>query len=732
MQLEENHALFGLDATPRIVAVELLGDDQVKVYRRAEDGVGTVAEQTPLAPFLWLAGEQAGIVSEPLAGGLPYDRLVHCTGWAHFTRLRAQLRDSGVTHFAFTDPVQQYLTASGRTLFKGLEFSALRRWQISLQTNPDPSHLASLAVSDETGWEELLVVDPDDAERSERDVLTRFGSLLRDRDPDVLEGHHIFKTILPYLVARARVHRLKLDWGRDGSPPKSRASRVQIAERTINYPKFQVHGRHVADTYLLVQFYDIGTRELESFELADVARHFGLSGGGGEAPVERSYLSGPELAAAYRQDPERFAAHALADLRETGAISNLLSRSYFTQAQIFPYNYQEIIVRGNATRIDALFLREYYRRRHSLPELPEARAFEGGYTDVFVTGVARDVWHCDVASLYPSVMLRYQIFPANDRLEIFRGLLADLRKFRLEAKSKMRASSGQPTRAQEYQSWNALQNVFKILINSFYGYLGFSQGHFADYDAAARVTETGRDLLKRLVAWLNAHGSKVIEIDTDGIYFVPAAETNLGELQAGLGEVLPDGIDIEFDARYPAMFSYKAKNYALLQEDGQLILKGGALKSRGLEKFQRQYLERMIRLLLEGRREMVPALRAEFEKAIRERRWPIEFLAKTDTLQDSIGQYQKKVAASARNRSAAYELAARDGRGFQPGDQIRYYITGTKKNVSSYENARLTQDWQPGARDENVEYYVSKLDELARKYEEFTGSLNPSAQGELF
>jgi DNA polymerase I len=733
MQLEENHALFGLDATPRIVAVELLGDDQVQVYRRAEDGAGTVAEQAALAPFLWLAGEKTGIASESLAGGLPYDRLVHCEGWAHFARLRTQLRDGGAPHFAFTDPVQQYLTASGRTLFKGLDFSALRRWQISLQVYAAASagHLASLAVSDQTGWEEHLVVDPDDAERSERNVLARFGSLLRERDPDVLEGHHIFKTILPYLVARARVHRLRLDWGRDGSPLKSRASRVQIAERTISYPKFQVHGRHVVDTYLLVQFYDIGTRELESFELADVARHFGLAGGGGDA-AERAYLSGAEIAAAYRDEPTRFAAHALADLRETRAISNLLSRSYFTQAQIFPYNYQEIIVRGNATRIDALFLREYYRRRHSLPELPEARAFEGGYTDVFVTGVARDVWHCDVASLYPSVMLCYQIFPANDRLEIFRGLLADLRKFRLEAKVKMRASAGQPARAQEYQSWNALQNVFKILINSFYGYLGFSQGHFADYDAAARVTETGRDLLKRLVAWLNAHGSTVIEIDTDGIYFVPPADTNLGDLQRGLGEVLPDGIEIEFDARYPAMFSYKAKNYALLQKDGQLILKGGALKSRGLEKFQRQYLERMIRLLLEGRREMVPALRAEFEKAIRERRWPIEFLAKTDTLQDSIGQYQKKVAASARNRSAAYELAARDSRGYQPGDQIRYYITGTRKNVSSYESARLTQDWLPNARDENIEYYVSKLDELARKYEEFTGSLSTSAQGELF
>jgi len=51
--------------------------------------------------------------------------------------------------------------------------------------------------------------------------------------------------------------------------------------------------------------------------------------------------------------------------------------SYFIQAQIFPYNYQDVIIRGNATRINALFLREYFRQRHSIPELPMVRAFEG-------------------------------------------------------------------------------------------------------------------------------------------------------------------------------------------------------------------------------------------------------------------------------------------------------------------------------------------------------------------
>ena len=47
-------------------------------------------------------------------------------------------------------------------------------------------------------------------------------------------------------------------------------------------------------------------------------------------------------------------------------------------------------------------------------------------------------------------------------------------------------------------------------------------------------------------------------------------------------------------------------------------------------------------------------------------------LAKTDTIQDSLDQYSKKIGAGGRNRSAAYELALRSTKKYQPGDQIKY------------------------------------------------------------
>ncbi|HEV2045857.1 MAG TPA: DNA polymerase domain-containing protein [Chthoniobacterales bacterium] len=728
MDFEKNTMLFGADPTPRIVAIELGDTGTVKVYRREKDGA-TVAEVEPFHPFVWADSDvvDLGIEAEKLAGDLKYGWRVTVDIWKELIALRNGLKNAGRDFFAFTDPVQHYLTATGRTLFKGLPFEELKRLQLEVLSFEEPvagvadagpaDHIMSIALSDNSGWEELIVVDPKNVEESEHAAIKRLTNLIKERDPDVIEGHNLFRFDLPYLVARAKKAKTKLDWGRSGGFLRSRPSRLQIAEKTIDYPKFTIDGRHFVDTFLLAQFYDVGMRTLSGFERLDVARHFGFCDS-----EELSALTGKELQRAYIDNDERFRERALCAVRETRAVADLLSPSYFIQAQIFPYNYQDVIVRGNATRINALLLREYFRQRHSIPEMPMVRGFEGGYTDIFFTGVARNVWHCDVASLYPSIMLAFDCFPNTDRLQIFRHLLTDLRQFRLEAKAQMRAAKN----PKEQRYFHALQNTFKILINSFYGYLGFAQGNFADFDAAARVTQIGRDLLKKMIDWLNAQGAQAIEVDTDGIYFVPPEKIDIDELRKGLAKELPPGIEVEFDEQFDAMFSYKAKNYALLTKEGEVIIKGGALKSRGLEKFQRVFLEEMIRLLMQGKPEAITKLREKFEQSIRKQEWNIDMLMKTDTLQDSLEKYRQKIAGSARNRAAAYELALASGRNYRPGDQISYYIKATPKKVAAYEAAKLASEFDLKNRDENVDYYIAKLDELVKKF----SSMVPAAEQE--
>ena len=769
MAFEDNELLFGADKTPRIVAIELGETGTVRVYRREKNG-STAVDVEPFHPFVWTDGDITDLGLEnaqKLAGDLKYNWLVTVDSWKELIALRNGLKKAGRTFFALSDPVQHYLSATGRTLFKQLPFEELKRMQLEVISPAGESDLAeasqnpiaSMVLSDNSGWEELIVVDPAKPEESEHDAIKQLTATIKERDPDVIEGHNLFRFDLPYLVARARKTKAKLDWGRSGGFLRSRPSRLQIAEKTIDYPKFQIDGRHFVDTFLLAQFYDVGMRTLTGFERVDVAQHFGFCDS-----AELSGLTGKELQRAYLNIDDRFRRRALCAVRETRAVAELLSPSYFIQAQIFPYNYQDVIVRGNATRINALFLREYLRQRHSIPEMPMAMSFEGGFTAIYFTGVARNVWHCDVASLYPSIMLQFDCFPATDQLQIFRHLLTDLRKFRLEAKGQMQAADKESNR-RHWHHLHALQNTFKILINSFYGYLGFAQGHFADFDAAARVTQIGRDLLQKMIAWLNERGAQVIEVDTDGIYFVPpngahhvaaleanaspartvsrakrkanAADTaattgnQIDELRKGLAKELPSGIEVEFDEQFDAMFSYKAKNYALLTRSGDVIIKGGALKSRGLERFQRMFLEEMIKRIMEGKGEEIGHLRHQFEKRIRNREMPIEMLMKTDTLQDSLEKYRAKIAGSARNRAAAYELALASGRNYKPGDQISYYIKATPKKVAAYEAAKLASEFDPQNRDENTDYYIAKLDDLVKKFGGITAEASAAKQESL-
>ncbi|GAB4257469.1 MAG: DNA polymerase domain-containing protein [Deferrisomatales bacterium] len=738
----DNPALFGADPKQGIVAVEVVGDDRVQLYVRA--GREVAVEEDRFEPFLFLEdrtllGDRGGPARlEPLEGPWDYRWVAFFPGWRalrgalrHLGRVTGQAPGVPDGPFYFlSDPVQQYLTLTGRTLYKGMGFDDLVRLQVDIETAVSPGYefpnaqregdrITLVSLSDSSGWEASLRGDRLD----EPSMLRELGRIVRERDPDAIEGHNLFHFDLPYLEARAARYGLRLEWGRDGSPVRARASRFTAAERAIHYRRYDVHGRHVIDTLFLVQLYDVGTRELESFGLKEVARHLGV------APEDRTYVERARIPELFEKDPDTLVAYGLDDVRETREISRVLGQSHFYQTQMFPLSHQNTVVRGTATRIDALFLREYLRRRRAVPRPPEPVAFPGGYTDLFETGVVGPVVNCDVQSLYPSVMLAFGVRPARDDLEVFPRLLADLTRWRLEAKARARAA---PPGQRAF--FDALQGTFKVLVNSFYGYLAFGLGHFADFEAAARVTAEGRRLIRHIVAELRRRGARPVEVDTDGVYFVPPGSVRGSEAEeafvAQVSETLPQGIRLEAAGRYRAMFSYKVKNYVLLPYDGQLIVKGSGLRSRGIEKFQRVFLEEMFRAVLEGRPEQVARIKERFLDDLRAHRWTPEWFAKTETLHDTLEVYRQKRARSARNASAAYELALASGRPYQPGDQITYYVTGTQASVRVYDHAKPASQWDPRAPDENMAYYARKLEELYRKFRPFVEGARPR-QGEL-
>jgi DNA polymerase elongation subunit (family B) len=730
-----NPVLFGHSPDARIVAAHQAGDDAMRVYVRT--GKTIAAEERPFYPFFFLSepklieGFHRKHWVRRLDGPGVYDHLCVFEEWSamwdavrhilesynrHAVPRIETYQDLDVLHL-IADPVTQYLMQSGRTLFKELSFGDIHRLQLDIETYTSPGHRFSnsarpgdriilVALSDSAGWEHVI----DGRKASEEKMLEELVRCVRERDPDVIEGHNIFNFDLPYILARCARHGVTPSLGRDGSVPRSFDSRTSFAEHPFEYTVTDIAGRHIIDTLLLVQSFDAVKRNMESYGLKYAAQYFGLS------PADRTYVPGEKISWYWDNEPATLVAYALDDVRETAALSAHLSGSAFYLTQMLPYSYGAVARMGSAAKIESLLVREYLRQKHAVPRPREGTQTTGGYTDIFLTGVLGPVVHADVESLYPSIMLTNAIAPGTDDLGIFLNLLKSLTSMRLDTKRAMQRTEESVERSR----LDAMQSSFKILINSFYGYLGYNRALFNDHARADEVTKTGQKILRTMIAEIRAGGGKVVEVDTDGIFFVPPVGVDTGEQESVfisvLSSRLPEGITVAMDGRNRKILSYKKKNYALLGYDNKIRIKGSSLVSRSMEQFGRTYVHQCIDFILHGDFKGLHRLYVQYYNAILSHGLDVRDFARVEALKDTIAFYEEEVNAGRRNRSAAYAVAIASGRPLRPGDRISYYITGNDPNPRGSDNCKAAEEWDPNFPDENSAYYMRRLNEFSEKF----------------
>lgn len=581
--------LYGADPEESIVAVEQCSENTVYIYRR--DLKGTIQRrEEPLVP--WLLADRAdpwrALPGRPrvreLNGDHAYRFLVEFSTWRSFLDAVRAGRDASEKFFRFRSPVEQYLVRSGKTLFKGMVFADLLRLQLDIETLgldsslPD-NKIISIAMRTSAGQERVFAFEGDEGA-----LIASASAWLVEQDPDVIEGHNLFNFDLPYLNERASQLGRKLHLGRDGSALwiGDGEQRFKAGARTLPYRPAHVSGRHIIDTYQQIQRYDVAGR-LSSYGLKPVVNTLFPN-------RERVTIQAATVRAEWESgEHEKLAAYNLDDVRDVDVLSRLTLPTEFYQCQILPRSLQSTATGGPGEKINDLMVRTYVHAGHSLPRARSPRSYPGGHTELVAVGAFSPVVKCDVESLYPSIMLSQQIKAESDVLNASLPMLADLTERRLDAKQRSRAADGG-----EREQWDGLQSSFKVLINSFYGYLGYGRGLYNDFDAAERVTLDGQALIRSVVRELDRRGAQPIEVDTDGVYFVPpqtvasltAEETFIEEI----GRVLPDGIRLAHDGRFSAMLSLKLKTYALLEHDGSVILKGSSLRSRRMERCLREFL----------------------------------------------------------------------------------------------------------------------------------------------
>ncbi len=731
-----NPLLYGHNPRQHIVAVHQLNDRFVRLYQRVEGK--TQHEDAELFPFFFLSGPQLledfprQFWLKELTGNLFYNHIAVFSRWSemweavqHAMRIHNKYASPKASSYSELesillrpDPVYQFLMQSGMTLFKGMEFDDLHRMQIDLQRESPLSpaksrrqedRLLRIVLSDNRGWYDSI----ESRKADEKEILEALIAKVCTLDPDVIEGHNLNGDVFPYLDSCCQRHTLDFAIGRDGSSVRHFSPRQPFWAGEAETVFYEVTGRYLIDTQRLAESYDYSARALESFHLEYLSQYFGLD----DSPVTPA--AGPPSSAAGKRGTGKPKEPPLANVHRIRRLSDLLSVGHFHLAQMCPFGLGGILRTGSAVKIESLLIREYLRQKHSIPKASTGTQSRGGYTDIFCTGVYSGILHADVESLYPSIMLSQGIKPGTDLLNVFLPVLQELTSLRLDAKRMLKQAESATARSK----LDAMQSAFKVLINSFYGYLAYNRACFNDYEQADRVTTLGQTFLHSVIGQARLFNARVIQVDTDGLFFIPPDNVNGTDAEDSfvqrLASSLPAGINLVLAGRYRTMLSYKKKNYALQDDSGKMIIKGSALVSRSLELFARRYIEQCIACLLSGDVETLHRTYTALQRRIVAHHWVAREFSRTETIKEDLETYESAVRQGKRPAAAVVEAAKRASLYPRPGLSVSYYVTGAEANVKIADNCRIAPEWDANLPDENTAYYLSRLGECSAKFRDF-------------
>lgn len=710
-----------------VVGLHLLPGGRMRVYRR--DPAGIRSEDLPFYPFLFISDPAyvRGLTSKhwikELAGDHHFGHIVVFERWSELwdaVRLMMDRYNSSALVRAGNfselpilylrhDAQTQFLLQTGRTLFEGLSFDSIHRLQLDIETttrhgapysNPEriDDRIVVAALSDNRGWSHVL----DGRSLREDELLTELCRIVRELDPDVIEGHNILNFDLPYLLKRCELHGVPPLLGRDGGAVRPGDSLHALLERSGEFQTYDIPGRHVIDTYMLLQHYDAQKRALDNYGLKSAARHFGF------AKSDRIYVRGDRIPWYWEHEPDLLVRYAMDDAEETRNLSDILSPPHIAMTRILPFPYGAVPRLGATARAESLMLREYLHRKHSFPLSAAHTPSAAAHGEPVVTGVLGPIVHISIDSLSPALLVRDSERPAADTLNVYGELLTSL--FELV----------EDTSIEDADTHHA---AGRILLSALFSSLGQGRFSFSDAALADRTLAAGEALMESFSGLLRQRGAIIVESEPEGMYLVPSPDirTEAAEQQfvAAAVKGFPPGARVSVDGRFKRMLAYRRRNFALLTYDDRVKIRGSALLSRSLERYLRQYVTTCIDALLHNKIASLHGIYATLARDITEQRLTIEDVVRTETFRDTLETYDREIEEGTRRRHAAYELARQQAMPVRPGERISYYFIGTEEHVKGHEHCRLASEWDPNFSDINGAYYLRRLNEISERFSAF-------------
>lgn len=643
--------LSGKADLKNVVSVEHHGD-KARIFIETEDGVRDMI--APARYYTLYPSQIEGSVE--LEGNLHYKYMKDFESkkdWNAQSQLdRSRRRDA----YNIYNPKEAYLTRSGVTYFKGMSINDVSILSFDIETN-------GLTMDSESKIFMIACTYSKGGKREQKAFFTieDFLSYVRSKDPSIILGHNIFGFDLPYLRHMAS----GLPMGRDGSGLKfaRNTSRVRKdGSQSYDYNNVICYGRELIDTFHLAL--KVGqTKGYDNYSIKTLAKHEGV------AKEERVYLDASKIAQDWYDDDKRklIIQYALDDTEEALDYFYAVAPAYFYYTQSIPKSFQQVISGASGSQLNALMVRSYLQERHSIPIASERADYEGAIS-FGNAGIYQNVKKVDVASMYPSIILEYGICDKEkDPKGNFIEVVSQLTKERLENK-KLAKDTGK-------QLYKDLEQAQKIMINSAYGFMGASGLNFNAPDQAAEITRIGREILTRGIKWAEDKGYEIVNVDTDSFSY--SADSNFDDDITDLNTLFPDRIIWENDGFYDQVIVVKAKNYVLQQGD-KVKVKGSALKATMKEPALKEFIDKLIDLMLAGRADEADGVY---------NRYAAEIMNVHDIARWSSKKTITKAVLNPQRTNEQRIYDAIQGSDYKEGDKI-YVFFETDKTLSLRENFR--------------------------------------------
>ncbi|MCX6799122.1 MAG: DNA-directed DNA polymerase, partial [Candidatus Diapherotrites archaeon] len=466
----------------------------------------------------------------------------------------------------------------------------------------DPVLMASIAGAKKAAvlsYEKKFTAECVEKFPGEKEMLQELLQRLRKSGADIIATYNGDGFDFPYLMARCEKFGLKTRLGADGTEPQIKRKGMDNTAR--------LRGVQHLDVYKMLRFLNrFGVVNLVKFDLESVvASLYGENKGKITAKrineIWRSSEGLDELAAYCREDSESAEKIALQYLPLLGELCRLVKQTLFEVSRSSASMLVEYLIMNKCRQSGNLIAN---KPDDSAVQARLMQTYVGGFVRQPLPGLHENIAVLDFSSLHPTIMISHNISPDTLRCGheecrqknlapneqwfctkkdgLLASILRELFDRRMQIKKQIKETKGKENK--EYGLLNARQHALKILLNSFYGYLGYARSRFYSRECASAITAWSRQYVQWVGEKAEEAGFKVLYGDTDSAHLeIPSGmgKSDVEEFVASINKQLPGVMNLELEGLYKrGIFVTKEsgeaakKKYALIDAHGNLKIVG--------------------------------------------------------------------------------------------------------------------------------------------------------------